>query len=549
MLRTCLLVAALTFGVLSEQRVVLEFNEDGSSDITVPDFYAPTTVDFDVNEHVLRLIVAVKQRNTDQLEDIFWRVSDPTSPEYGKHLTIDEITALVAPAQETVDAVLAWLRSSGAQVLSVDRNRDFIHISMTVASASDMLNVEFGPFRHLETGKVLVRSAQPYTVPFSVSEHIDFIAGVNGFNVPHRAKSPAPDTLQVGPADLRKRYNVTAVGKSSKNKQAVAEFQGQYYSPSDLSQFFKEYVHDSTEDKVAKVVGQNDGSAPGVEASLDIQYIMGVAPDVETWFYSQPSFDFWSDLTAWVSQINQEDDAPFVHSVSYGSQGNYPSKQYRDRLDTEFQKLGARGISVIFASGDSGTGCFLCGEYLPSFPATSIYVTSVGATTFENNAVGPEEAVTAFHSGGGMSLLFEQPSYQKDAVQGYLSSGVSLPESFYYSKTGRGTPDVAALGWGFSVVVGGSVESVGGTSAAAPTFSAVITLLNDLKLQNGNSTLGFLNPWLYQTQKAHPSAFYDVTVGNNQHGCCGVQGFLCYKGWDPVTGLGTPNYAELSKLV
>jgi len=108
---------------------------------------------------------------------------------------------------------------------------------------------------------------------------------------------------------------------------------------------------------------------------------------------------------------------------------------------------------------------------------------------------------------------------------------------------------VAALGWNFAVVVGGGAESVGGTSASAPTFAAIVSLLNDIRLAKKARPLGFLNPWLYQVAAATPNAFWDVTVGNNQYGCCGFTGFLCAPGWDPVTGLGTPNFAVLSKIV
>lgn len=65
---------------------------------------------------------------------------------------------------------------------------------------------------------------------------------------------------------------------------------------------------------------------------LDIQYIMGVAPNVEAWFYSNPSFDFWSDLTAWTAQLNNESNIPWVHSISYGDQGEFqPVRWSRSR--------------------------------------------------------------------------------------------------------------------------------------------------------------------------------------------------------------------------
>lgn len=74
--------------------------------------------------------------------------------------------------------------------------------------------------------------------------------------------------------------------------------------------------------------------------------------------------------------------------------------------------------------------------------------------------------------------------------------------SQFFNASGRGFPDVAAQGDNFAVVVGGSTEAVAGTSASAPTFAAVIALLNDYQISKGKATLGFLNPWLYSTGTA-----------------------------------------------
>jgi tripeptidyl-peptidase-1 len=115
------------------------------------------------------------------------------------------------------------------------------------------------------------------------------------------------------------------------------------------------------------------------------------------------------------------------------------------------------------------------------------------------------------------------------------------------------------------VVIGGETQPVDGTSCAAPAFSGVVSLLNDLRMQRGESPLGFLNPWLYQAcapsggvccadahayvqvAASNPSAFFDVTKGSNGDGCC--TGFQTAPGWDPVTGLGTPNYSVLQGLM
>jgi len=291
---------------------------------------------------------------------------------------------------------------------------------------------------------------------------------------------------------------------------------------------------------------------------------MGVAPNVTTWSYAMKQFNVWNDLTTWTQEIDNETNPPFIHSVSYGSQGNYPSDSYRERLNQEFQKMGTRGLTIVFASGDSGAGCTDNGlsnigetcdcTFYPSFPATCPYVLTVGATKFLSGNSGPEGAVVAFKSGGGFSQYFPTGSYQTTAVSNYLSSGVSMPEACAFNATGRATPDVSALGdIHFQVINGGSKIVVGGTSASSPSFSAILTLLNDIRLNNNKPTLGFVNPWIYQTAASNPNAFFDVTVGDNiVAGCCRsakLGGFECATGWDPVTGVGTPNYAVLSTLV
>jgi len=347
---------------------------------------------------------------------------------------------------------------------------------------------------------------------------------------------------------------------------ALVEFQGCYYSPTDLEEFWKKYVPFAPFKAVAKVVGTNSPKSPGIEASLDVQYITGVAPNATTWFYSMKQFNFWNDLVTWSALLNNEASLPYIHSISYGEQGNDPDSTYQNRLDAEFQKLGVRGVSILFASGDSGSGC-ADGDYNgpknarcdctfnPSFPATCPHVTSVGATRFLKGNSGEEGAVSAFTSGGGFSTDdFPLESFQEEKVQAYFSSGVELPPACAYNASGRATPDVSALGdVYFQVINGGSTISVGGTSASSPTFSAIFTLLNDLRFNNGKSSLGFLNPLIYQIAASDSTAFFDVTVGNNfNSGCCQsgkLSGFECAKGWDPVTGVGTPNYEELAKLV
>ena len=147
------------------------------------------------------------------------------------------------------------------------------------------------------------------------------------------------------------------------------------------------------------------------------------------------------------------------------------------------------------------------------------------------------------------SALFgrSDATWQEAAAAGYLSSGRDLPPQGSYPPGGRATPDVATLGELFAVVTGagaGKVTPVSGTSAGTPAFAGMVALMNEARRQKGKPALGFLNPFLYN----HPAAFTDVTNGFNDIGTAGEQlgyGWACSKGWDPVTGLGTPLFKEL----
>ena len=316
------------------------------------------------------------------------------------------------------------------------------------------------------------------------------------------------------------------------------------------------------DDTVYKYVGapKTDAKDPSNEADMDIQYIMGLAPGIRTEFWLFPTMNFCGALHDWSSNLASQSDAPLVHSVSYGFQGNlsewlHCQDEEMAAVDTNLAKIAAKGISILVSSGDKGsgydsdraTGSF---KLWPSWPASSPWVTAVGATRFVGQRVGGEEmASDSFGSGGGFSTRFGQDpdaKWQQRAVAEYLSTveASSLPPASAFTSTGRATPDISVLGEGYQIVVGGKVCSEGGTSASTPAFGAMVSLLNEARLQAGRPPVGFLNPFLY----ANPNAFFDVTIGSNkldQTGFPAPYGFNCSRGWDPVTGLGTPKFGQL----
>merc|ERR1711874_64202 len=214
-------------------------------------------------------------------------------------------------------------------------------------------------------------------------------------------------------------------------------------------------------------------------------------------------------------------------------------------------KAGTRGLSILFASGDQGVcGRQGCGTiqhapFHPDFPADSPYITSVGGTDFKGSDIGEETAWQ--NSGGGFSNYFGIPDFQKQEVESYKSSpDANLPPQNLWNNSGRGYPDVAALGGQkapYCVNVRGLFQGVAGTSASCPVVAGVFAKLNGLRLAAKKSPLGFLNPFIYK----NPSGFQDVQSGRNDAGTS--YGFSAVKGWDAATGFGTPDYEALSKLV
>jgi len=187
----------------------------------------------------------------------------------------------------------------------------------------------------------------------------------------------------------------------------------------------------------------------------------------------------------------------------------------------------------------------------PSWPASSPYITAVGATRFVGQTVGNAEMATdQFGSGGGFSKQFGQSpdaKWQIEAVQHYVNNPPKdqhYPPAGSFPTDGRATPDVSALGEGYQVLVDGEVQSIGGTSASAPAFAGLVALLNDARMQHGKKQMGFLNPFLYQ----NADCFTDVVLGTNAVGRGDgpiKYGFNATKGWDPATGLGTPIFSKL----
>ncbi|PCH43830.1 family S53 protease-like protein [Wolfiporia cocos MD-104 SS10] len=516
-------------------------------------------------DSVLNLRIALAQSNPAGLEEALYDVSTPSSPNYGQYLTKEEAAQFIAPSTETVSVVNGWLAENDLNTTSLTPAGDWLGFKVTVAQANELFNADFNVYTAESTGKQTIRTLT-YSIPAQLEGHLTVVYPTVTFpktgllkpvfssvkarrseDIRSRSDDVASSCADtITPSCLQSLYGIpTTAATDSSNKLGVSGYDDQYANKADLEQFLQEFrpdVSDTTSFSLETLDGgsnSQDRDDAGVEADLDIQYTVGIATGVPVVFISVGEDNSDGDLDGFLDQINyllDQDSPPQTLTTSYGDYEPDIPEDLAYNLCNAYAQLGARGVSLLFASGDggvSGVQSESCYDFVPEFPSGCPYITSVGGTT----GVNPETGV--YFSGGGFSNYWGTPSYQASDVASYISYFGNTYEG-RWNKSGRGFPDVAAQAENFDIVYEGSVETVSGTSCASPTFASVIALLNDELLAAGKSPLGFLNPWLYSTAA---SALTDITSGDNPG--CNTNGFTATTGWDPVTGLGTPNFDAL----
>ncbi|KAK4235446.1 peptidase S8/S53 domain-containing protein [Achaetomium macrosporum] len=543
------------------------------------------------------LRVALKQRpeRVEALDQAVLDMSTPGHPNYGIHLTRDELRSYTAPSDDAVLAVTEWLQQHGIQP-RVDH--DWVSFTTTVRTANELLGTRFTWYQYLQGNGGPALRALSYSVPDHVAAHIDLVQPTTRFGHLGAQKSSvfemyplemegdaAPDTKAkfvadpLAPAEcergitpdcLRKLYNIHyKPAASDANKVAFASYLEEYARYDDMETFQQRYVPEAegmnfTVELVNGGINDQKSDSDSSEANLDAQYLLAISHPIPLVEYStggrgplvptetQPSPPGSNEpyLEFLLHMASLPDSAlPQVLSTSYGEEEQSVPHDYALKVCNMFKELGARGVSVVFASGDSGPGMACVRNtdnatfFESTFPAGCPWVTAVGGTT----GMSREEAVS--FSSGGFSIYHATPVWQRDAVAGYLR-GIGDTYAPYYNRSGRGFPDVAAQSKWFSVRDKGLWVIAGGTSASAPVVAGIVALLNAARRAQKQPPMGFLNPWLYNNS----AAFTDITLGSS-FGCYGGGEFGEFgaawnatEGWDPVTGLGTPLFDKLLEL-
>ncbi|KZP19257.1 subtilisin-like protein [Athelia psychrophila] len=388
---------------------------------------------------------------------------------------------------------------------------------------------------------------------------------------------------------LRALYKINYTPtQSNLNSFGIVELQDNSYEPTDLDIFYQKYAPSLIGSRPksifidgGKLIAE-PSSDNNLESDLDIQYASGLVAPLNLTLLQvgngAGAYDDWLDAVDGSFCTADGGDpidptpvtkltcgvvsSPYVVSVSYGGPEFGLSKKYMTRQCTEYAKLGLMGTSILYASGDSGVAnrndnCIDADgkqtrkgtRFNPSFPATCPYVTAVGATQMVNgSSVNDPEVVceTVIRSGGGFSNVFAMPDYQVSAVTNYIKYTPPPYSASVYnnSENARAFPDISANGAFYDTALDGALTPLFGTSAAAPVAASIIVLVNDARLAAGKKPIGFLNPIIYS--ESFQAGFNDIVKGSNPG--CGTPGFSAEKGWDPATGLGTPNMEVLMPL-
>jgi kumamolisin len=468
----------------------------------------------------------------------------------GGHLSRAEFERQFGADNADIAAVKKFASDHGLSVVQEHPGRRTVVLSGTVAQFNAAFGVDLQRFEYRGGSyRGRVGSVQ---LPDELHGLVEAVLGLDNRPVarPHfRARrslgnvhwhADADSATSFTPPQIASLYNFPA-GTGQGECVAIIELGGGDRT-ADLSTYFASLGIQSPP-KVSVVSvdhGQNhptgDPNGPDGEVMLDIEVVGAIAPEANIAVYFAPNTDA-GFLDAITTAIHDTNNKPSIISISWGGPESSWTQQSLTAYDSAFQAAATMGITVCVASGDSGSsdGVDDDADHV-DFPASSPHVLACGGTSLQASGTTiSRESVwndgeQGGAGGGGVSGVFPLPAWQ-DGLELTLTSGGKQP------LTMRGVPDVsgdADPATGYDVRIDGTNTVIGGTSAVAPLWAALIARINAAK----GRPVGFLNPQLY----AMSSALNDITSGNNGS-------FAASPGWDACTGLGSPDGAKIAAVL
>jgi len=490
----------------------------------------------------IRFDIVLAVRDQAGLDRFLHEIYDPSSPSYHNYLTVKQFTERFGPTQKDYDALIRFARANGFTVLRGSRDAMDVQFKAPVATIETAFHVTMGLYHDASQKRDFYAVDREPTVdlPFQLWH----ITGLDNYSIPRPAlvhrpagAQPAATTGSCPEAsfcgsDMRAAYYE---GKALTGK-------GQYIGLLEYAGFnitdVNTYYQGAKQTRYTPVKGvSTDGSSincfypscDDTEQTLDITQALGMAPHTKTLFV----FVSDSSDTALLSSMSSHSPLPLSLSASWVWTPNPGADE------PYFKKMATQGQSYFNAAGDWGAWPGSIDAY---YPADDPYVISVGGTDLTTKGAGQGWATEVGwtpYSGGGISPDdFAIPSWQK--LKGVINK--SNKGSTKY----RNGPDVAANS-NFTFYVCADQQGLsrctannyGGTSFAAPMWAGYLALANQRAAARGDKPPGFINPTIYPlgVGTTYHKLFHDITSGSN--------GFPAVKGYDLMTGWGSPNGAAL----
>jgi kumamolisin len=465
----------------------------------------------------------------EQIDVSIYLKDSPAEPGADRTACRDARAQRLQPAmQELAD----FAKTHGLTVKEQGPGRRLVKLSGTVADLQKAFGTELKCYEH--QGRQFRGRTGHLSLPATLADKIEAVLGLDNRPAATAKVVFSRNAAAAGyfPNAVAKLYGFPATPSQGKGQCIALIELGGGFKKADTNTAF--HVMNLPPPHVVAVGVSGGTNTPGEdqgadgEVALDIQVSGAAAPQAKIAVYFAPNTD-QGFVDAITKAVHDTRHKPSVISISWGAPESDWTDQAIAAMNTAFTDAAGFGVSVFAASGDRlASDGVNDGKPHVDFPASSPGVVGCGGTRLSAGAGKIADELVwnsnGAGTGGGVSSRFPAPDYQ---------NGVPLPAS------GRGVPDVAAdadPNTGYRIVVAGSVETIGGTSAVAPLWAGLFALLNESR----SKPIGAPHATLY----AHATAFRDVTEGDNiENG----YGYSAGPGWDACTGLGTPDGAALAK--
>jgi len=475
-------------------------------------------------------------------------VYDPSSPSFRHFLTVPEFTQRFGPSQADYDTVVAYAKANGLTVVGGSRDGMDVQVKGPVSAVEGAFHLTMRTYQHPTENRIFFGpDSEPTTdLPFQLWH----ISGLDNYSIPHPMLEKRSDYAKAHNIDVKDVVSHATTGSGPSASFLGSDMRAAYYGGTaltgagqnlglfeflgtDLADLNTYFANVGQTNNVPITLLSTDGtstscvdsSAGGkcddTEQTLDMTQAIGMAPGLASLVMYIGSTD-----TAIISAMTTHSPLPTTIGCSWGWTPADPST-----LNPYFEKMAAQGQDFFAASGDSSTWS----ASNEAWPADNAYVVSVGGTDLVTaSAAGPWKSETAWSdSGGGISPdSIPIPSWQQ--LSGVITS------TNKGSTTLRNGPDVSAnANFTFYTCADQTTclaNEYGGTSFATPMWAGYIALANEQSVNNGGSTLGFINPTIYPQNltSAYATDFHDITSGTSGS-------FSAEVGYDLVTGWGSPN--------